>query len=179
MSTSATPLRLLALGGALASALLAGPVPSASAATTVAPAAVSVTPECESACFLDVRTGAHTDFDRVVVDLGGPSLPTILETTTNTVGIYTESGEEPKRLPLEGKSYLTLRLMGVNNMTTSYQDSFTGPTVQQLALPSVKGYGLAGGYEGYFGFGLALGDYSSYKVFTLTSPNRLVIDVYH
>ncbi|MCX4986405.1 hypothetical protein [Streptomyces sp. NBC_00572] len=180
MPLSAPSLRRLAVGGALASALLAGPVPTATAASTAAPAAVSVTPECASSCFLAVRTGAHPDFDRVVVDLGGPGVPTVLETWTNTSGIYTNTAEgEPRRLPLEGKTYLNVELMGVDNRTTSGQASFTGPAVQELALPAVKGYGLAGGHEGYFSFGLAVGDYSSYRVFTLTSPSRLVIDVYH
>ncbi|MGW4702489.1 AMIN-like domain-containing (lipo)protein [Streptomyces sp. NPDC004285] len=180
MPASASPLRLLALGGALASALLAGPVPTASAATTGAPAAVSAAPECASACFLAVRTGAHPDYDRVVVDLGGSALPTVLDASVGTSGIYTDNAEgEPRRVPLDGASYLTLQLMGVNNSTTTGQNSFTGPAVQQLALPSVKGYALAGGHEGYFRFGLALGAHSSYRVFTLTSPNRLVIDVYH
>ncbi|MEU4083339.1 AMIN-like domain-containing (lipo)protein [Streptomyces aureus] len=45
--------------------------------------------------------------------------------------------------------------------------------------PSLRGCALTGGYEGEYGFGLALDDYSSYRVFTLTSPNRVVVDVHH
>ncbi|MFJ5551414.1 hypothetical protein [Streptomyces sp. NPDC093225] len=152
----------------------------ASSASASAPTmTVAVTPTCASACFLGVRTGAHPDFDRVVIDLGGPTLPTWQATAGLTSLTYDSASGESRPVPLGGTSFLRIDTHGVTNTTTTGQSSFTGPTLQTLTLPSVKGYALTGGYEGYEGFGLALGTYSSYRVYTLTSPNRLVIDVNH
>ncbi|MGW1063976.1 AMIN-like domain-containing (lipo)protein [Streptomyces aureus] len=160
------PAALAVLAGTL---LLGTPAP-ASAATT--------SPVCASACFLDVRTGGHTDFDRLVVDLGGSSLPTWTATTTDT-GLWYESGDEGHPIALTAKHYLALRFTGVNNTATDGTWTFGGPSPQTVNHPSLKGYALTGGYEGAYGFGLALDDYRSYRVFTLTSPNRVVVDVYH
>ncbi|WP_051796071.1 hypothetical protein [Streptomyces sp. NRRL S-87] len=186
-----------AAAGALlsAAALLGATAPTVSAATattttasttttatlraTSASPVAAVTPTCASACFLDVRTGAHPDFDRVVIDLGGPTLPTWQATAGLTSLTYDSASGESRPVPLSGTSFLRIDTHGVTNTTTTGQSSFTGPTLQTLTLPSVKGYALTGGYEGYEGFGLALGTYSSYRVYTLTSPNRLVIDVNH
>lgn len=163
--------RSLVAAVALSGALLTGLAPAASAATTTVPA-------CEAACFLDVRTGVHPDYDRLVIDLGGPSLPT-WTANSDVTGLSREDGSgEPKPIALTGKHFLAIQMTGVNNFT-SEGFSFTGPTVQSLNLPAIKGYALTGGYEGEYGFGLALGDYSRYQISTLTSPNRLVVDIYH
>ncbi|MBO1331375.1 hypothetical protein [Streptomyces sp. VRA16 Mangrove soil] len=180
--------RLLTTGGALAGILLAGLVPSASA-TTVTPSATTavtatattITPDCEAACFVRVRTGAYADYDRIVVDLAGPNLPKIVFQDLGGTGLYAlgDGSEERPRIPLNGKTYLTLNFSGATTLTTSGADAFIGATPKVLDMPSVKGYAVLGSYEGYAGFGLALGDLSDYHVFFLSNPNRLVIDVYH
>jgi hypothetical protein len=162
--------RTLASLAVLAGTLLLGTPAPASAATT--------SPVCATACFLDVRTGAHADFDRLVIDLGGPTPPT-WTATTNDTGLWYETGDEGHPIALTAKHYLALRFTGVTPTATDGTWTFGGPSPQTVNLPSLKGYALTGGYEGEYGFGLALDDYSSYRVFTLTSPNRVVVDVYH
>lgn len=162
--------RTLAALAVLAGTLLLG-TPAAASAATAAPA-------CATACFLDVRTGAHTGFDRLVIDLGGSSLPG-WTATTNDTGLWYENGDEGHPIALTAKHYLALRFTGVNNTAGDGTWTFSGPSTQTVNLPSVKGYALTGGYEGEYGFGLALDDHSSYRVYTLTGPNRVVVDVYH
>ncbi|MBO1331376.1 hypothetical protein [Streptomyces sp. VRA16 Mangrove soil] len=181
--------RLLTTGGALAGILLAGLVPSASA-TTVTPSATTavtatattITPDCHAACFVRVRTGAYADYDRIVVDLGGPDLPYLEYEFLGGTGLTPMSGKgdgsEP-RVPLDGKTYLTLQFFGATTYTTSGAAAFIGATPKVLDMPSVKGYAVLGSFEGHAKFGLALGDLSDYHVFFLSNPNRLVIDVYH
>ncbi|MCB5165005.1 AMIN domain-containing protein [Streptomyces bambusae] len=176
MKTSLPPrARSVAMGAALAVCLLGATVPAAAAA----PAAPAVATTCESACFLGVRTATHDTYDRLVIDLGGPNLPTWTEHIGDGGLSYNDGGSgESKPVPLTGKRFLTLDFFGVNNYTTTGANSFTGATTQPLKLPAIKGYAMLGGYEGYYSFGLALGDHTRHRVFTLTNPNRLVVDVY-
>ncbi|MEV7420753.1 hypothetical protein [Streptomyces sp. NPDC089919] len=179
-SSRSPRVRSLAIGTALTASLLGAVAPTASAAPAPAAVAATAGTTCPSACFLAVRTAAHDTYDRLVIDLGGTALPTWTEYVGDDGLSYDGGGSgEGKPVPLTGKHFLNLHFFGVDNHTTTGAGSFTGATTQPLSLPAVKGYALLGGYEGHFSFGLALGDYSSYRVFTLTAPNRLVVDVYH
>ncbi|WP_329404328.1 AMIN-like domain-containing (lipo)protein [Streptomyces melanogenes] len=162
-----------AAGAAVAAALvLAGPAP-AQASTT------SPVTSCPNICVLDARAGGHPDFDRLVFDLSGTGLPQVRATASADGTYHTAGDDEIRHLQISGKSYLLLDVSGGAVALPSGPDAYATPRVQSVSLPSLKGVELAAGYEGNVTFGLALGDHSQYKIFTLTSPNRVVVDVYH
>ncbi|OAR26692.1 hypothetical protein A8W25_31330 [Streptomyces sp. ERV7] len=161
-----------AVGAAVAGLVLAGPAPAQAGTTTPATS-------CQNICVLDARTGAHSDFDRLVFDLSGTGLPQVQATASADGTYHTAGDDEIRHLQIPGKSYLLLDVSGGAVALPSGPDAYTTPRVQSVSLPSLKGVEMAAGYEGHVTFGLSLGDYSQYKVFTLTSPNRVVVDVYH
>lgn len=156
----------------VAAAVLAAPImaPSAAAAETVS---------CDTICIQDVRTATHDSYDRMVIDLSEGTLP---RWTANTEPgpLYFRSEEGGGRpVPIEGKSYLTVTLTPAKAYDNNYQPTYTGPVYENFSYPSLKGQAHIHSFEDSNTFGLALGDHTSYKVFQLKSPNRIVIDINH
>ncbi|MFI1177005.1 AMIN-like domain-containing (lipo)protein [Streptomyces melanogenes] len=156
-------------------AVLAGLAASA----VPAHAATADTSLCERLCVLDARTGAHPDYDRVVLDLtNNAPLPTVHTRVSSDPTYHLDAADEDRKLQITGKSYLFIDIAPVDDRGT-----YTSPAVQAVSLPSLKGVQLAhaGGFEldHTTTFGLTLGDYTQYKVSTLTAPNRVVVDIYH
>ncbi|MFD9566128.1 hypothetical protein [Streptomyces sp. NPDC059994] len=165
----------LARRAASVAAILAGLTVSA-----VPAHAATAASSCADICVLDARTGSHPDRDRLVLDLSGTGLP-LVQATVSPDGSYSAGGAgEERRLQISGRSYLLLDLSGGAFAHSAGPDAYTTPAVEAVSLPSLKGVQLtSAGYEGHVTFGLSLGDYTQYKVFTLSSPNRVVIDIYH
>ncbi|MEU2238289.1 hypothetical protein ABZ572_02660 [Streptomyces sp. NPDC018338] len=166
--------RIVAPAAAVALALL-GAAPTASA--TPAQAAAET---CEDICVNGVRAATHTGYDRVVFDLGAGPLPTI-ETAYGTSPGYMTPGGEPREMLTRGSSYLTLSLKnaedGTYSATTPHVKSFNLPTVKANQLLFTTGSIL--GFSPEIAFGLTLdGPVSRHNVFTLTQPNRVVVDIY-
>ncbi|MEU4351772.1 hypothetical protein [Streptomyces sp. NPDC023838] len=148
------------------------------AGTAQAKASAAVpAPRCDNVCVLDVRGGAHPDFDRVVFDLAGGQ-PNVQATESDSDAYVPPSGDA-KHLQIRGKSYLFLNLTGASTRDMAGVRTYTNPDVQDLTLPSIRGVQLIPDYEGQVQFGLSLGDHSRYRVFALTTPDRLVVDIYH
>lgn len=160
-----------------AAALLAA---AAATAVAAAPAhAATAAPACTVICIEDTRTGAHADYDRLVFDLSDGTLPGVTATLSST-GEYMPGGSgETRYLTIKGSSYLMLELAPATTFDDAGNDTFTSPTTQAVGLPSLEGIQSTGGYEGYEGFGLTLGSYSRYQISHLTSPNRVIVDIYH
>lgn len=121
----------------------------------------------------DLRTGVHDGFDRAVIDLEG----------TGTPGWHTQVGatavEDPigTEIDLDGAAVLTLTLTG-----TAYPFE-TGATelAADTVLPgagTITGAAFTGTFEGQSQafVGLARAD-AAFRVFLLTDPVRVVIDV--
>ncbi|WHM37436.1 hypothetical protein [Streptomyces sp. BPTC-684] len=157
-----------------ASALLSAVAVVALVAVGPAQAAAPSTPSGDNMCILDARTGGHPDYDRLVFDVSRDTLPTAVHAEVSPDGTYSPGGTgEFKHLAITAKNYLLLDISPADGY------AYTTPTVQPVSLPSLKGIQMTGGFEGHTTFGLSLGDYSRYKVSTLTSPSRIVIDIYH
>ncbi|MEU2079220.1 hypothetical protein [Streptomyces sp. NPDC013489] len=158
---------------ALLATLGAAPTASASPSQTVAEV-------CDHICVDGVRAATHTGYDRVVFDLGDGPLPTV-KATHSTSGGYDTPGGEPKNLVTPGSSYLFLSLKGAGDgdFTT------TNPKVESFNLPTVKASQFLFDTDAILGFSPAIdfgitldGPVSRYNVFTLTQPNRVVVDIY-
>jgi hypothetical protein len=149
-------------------------------ATPGSTAAASSVQDCQDICVLGVRAATHPGFDRFVIDLGEGTIPQW--TTSLQVGGHLTMGEGAV-MPIEGAEYLKLTLHRATTFDfTAGTSVYTSPRYQTYAFPSLKGQGQfqytdASARE--FHMGLALGEYSSYRVFTLTAPHRIVIDVNH
>jgi hypothetical protein len=126
---------------------------------------------------LDLRYGTHSTYDRVVVDLSGP-------VTGYRVGYvnrlrYDGSGAP---VPLSGKAFLQINVQPANahvDVDGHVLNVYSGPKLTRPGLPTIKGIAKLGDYEGVVSFGLALDHKGGFRVFTLTNPSRLVIDVAH
>lgn len=138
---------------------------------------------CQGICVLGVRAATHPGFDRFVVDLGDGPIPSWTESVQTEP--LTCCGDETSEhvVPIVGKSYLKIRLSPASSFDFNSQTSlYTSPRHGVYNFPSLKGQGLTSvtdPEDRAFHIGLALGDHSSYKIFKLAAPNRLVIDISH
>ncbi|MFK0101682.1 hypothetical protein [Streptomyces sp. NPDC091040] len=149
-------------------------LPAATAATaatgpgSVANAGTITT--CPTTCLQGIRVATHTGYDRLVFDLTDETQYT---TRTSTSGAYTPMSGETKYLTAVGDSYLFVRMQPAN-----LGQDFQTPDVQDMGLPTIKGVQLTSFHAGTSEFGISLGPSTRYNVFTLTQPDRLVVDVY-
>ncbi|HSP59489.1 MAG TPA: hypothetical protein VLO09_00365, partial [Ornithinimicrobium sp.] len=123
----------------------------------------------------DVRTGLHEDFDRVVLDLTG-DVPVL----GWFVGPVDEAVDDPSGLPLdvEGEDFLQLSVRGID-WTSDSPDRYGGAPVAgqgTLVLTEVVFGGL---FEGQQQVVLGLRDETDYRIFTLSDPARIVVDLRH
>lgn len=57
--------------------------------------------------------------------------------------------------------------------------SYGGPKHAVYAMPALRGLVLLGDFEGTVSFGLGVDHLSKVRVFELSQPSRLVIDLHH
>ncbi|MGW4159873.1 AMIN-like domain-containing (lipo)protein [Streptomyces sp. NPDC004788] len=140
--------------------------------------AVAAAPTCADICILDIRTATHDTYDRLVIDLGEGTIPGWTTGEQTTPLYWGEEGSQTQ-VPIKGDSYLKVSLMPAETFDGNYQPTYTSPRSESYAYPSLKGQAFVYSFEDSNTFGLALGPHSSYKVFKLTAPNRIVIDINH
>jgi hypothetical protein len=171
--------RRLALAAALLGSLLAALVAAGPAPATALPAwrdtgstwthEVTTTPRV-----VGLRYAAHPRFDRVVVDLDG-AVP------SGRLGYrrhFTYDGSGAA-VPILGRSGLQLTLFPAQAHDDAGHSVYTGPMIARPRLRTLKALALTGDFEGQVTFALALTHRARYRVFELSSPTRLVIDVKH
>jgi hypothetical protein len=158
-----------ALTGAGISAAAAnlGP-PTQTAAVTAGPSATG------PALLTGVRVGRHDTYDRTVFDFTG-----------GTPGYRVEYAP----LYTEGKGDL-VHLEGAQTLSIHFHPAFAhnpetyAPTadlrqVLTPRFPTLRQVKFGGDFEGYVSAGLGLADRVGFRVFTLTNPYRVVVDVAH
>ncbi|GHG05332.1 AMIN domain-containing protein [Streptomyces filamentosus] len=165
------------LAAAVAASVLA--LPSASAAPPSESGTANVTPTCSHTCVLGTRAATHTGYDRLVFDL---TSSTQVTTETNTTGAFYPWSGQRELLQVRGTSYLFITMENADIYDNARNLIFTSPRVQSFGLPSLKGVQELGAFDNRFEkrvqFGITLGPSTSYQIFQLTQPNRLVIDIY-
>lgn len=129
---------------------------------------------------VNVRTGQHYCFDRLVVDLNGP----VAGYTVRYVPQVARDGSG-HLVPLRGNAFLQITV----NAPAYDQDSrSTYNPADKNELSNVGRYqtfrqvAWAGSFEGYSNLGLGVRARLPFRVFTLAGPDtgsRLVIDVAH
>lgn len=122
-----------------------------------------------------VRTGTHEDYDRVVVDLSGEGTPGW------QADWVSEAGTQGKGDPIQPSGAYVLRVLGTGARMPSTAEEIA--SVQKtlnadLDLPAIASVYYDPTVEAQYQ--LVLGTSSqSYRVFALSSPTRLVVDVKH
>ncbi|SPT52604.1 Uncharacterised protein [Actinomyces bovis] len=121
------------------------------------------------------RAGQHPGFDRVVLQFSGTGTPGWAVEWVEAA--HTQGKGEP--INVEGANRLLLRGTGVTMpIMPEQQVAYQGPTELSLGGKAIGSTYLDPVFEGQFQ--LVIGAYSrQYRVFTLSSPTRLVVDVAH
>ncbi|MGC5584190.1 AMIN-like domain-containing (lipo)protein [Ornithinimicrobium sp. W1665] len=122
-----------------------------------------------------VRTGLHEDFDRVVLDLTGdrPVLGWF-------VGPVDEAVEDPTgfSLGVEGEAFVEVSVRGID-WTTESPERYDGDRVLGAGTEVLTEVVLGGLFEGQQQVVLGLREETDYRIFTLSDPARIVVDVRH
>jgi hypothetical protein len=128
-----------------------------------------------------IRTGRHTDYDRLVLEFGGSSAP------THRMRYVDQVHQDPsdRQVPLRGTAFLQVVIHDAT-LDTSPRESdqskaqrYHGPSRLTPGLPLVKDVAVAGDFEGVLSFGVGLARPAGLRVQTLTAPARLVIDFWY
>ncbi|MEU6988939.1 hypothetical protein ABZ946_37030 [Streptomyces sp. NPDC046324] len=127
-----------------------------------------------TALVVNARWGGHATFDRLVLDVRG-AMPPVTVTPVSALH-YDGSGQ---RVPLAGKYFLEIRLSPAAAHDESGRSVYQGPRLLKIYLPTLKGVALTGDFEGVVSIGAAFDTKPVYKVRTLHSPERLVLDINH
>jgi hypothetical protein len=115
-----------------------------------------------------VRAGAHPGYDRFVIEFSG------------AVPSYTVMPQSDSRFTLTPKGG-TVTLEGTNGVLVSLQHinwtAYAGPTSLQPDFAYLREARLIQNYEGVQQWALGIAGVAAVRVFSLTSPARLVMDV--
>jgi hypothetical protein len=159
---------VLAIGGGLIGAGPAGAQPEFST-QPVSVADTNVAPQGQPR-LLAVSVGHHDTFDRVVFSFSsrhpGYRVRYVPAVTADPSG---------KPVTLEGSAFIRVAMSSVASGPAGAPPAPQGTITPDFPmLRQVKG---AGDFEGTVSFGLGLASTSGFRVFTLSGPDRLVVDV--
>ncbi len=118
-----------------------------------------------------VRAAHHATYDRVVFEFSGP-LPGY---TVRYVPQVVQDGSG-RPVPLLGQASLSVVLTPAVAHTAAGAASYDNRRIV-TGFPSLNEVAAAGDFEGHVSFGLGLDDVVGFRVLSLTSPSRIVIDV--
>jgi hypothetical protein len=117
-----------------------------------------------------VRAGPQTGYDRFVIQFDGPVPPFQVTPQANASFVQDPKGTS---VTLAGSAGLRVVIRGVANWT-----SLPGPAqVKPSGTSVLREARQVGDFEGVVSWGLGLSHASCFHAYTLTGPNRLVIDV--
>ena len=121
----------------------------------------------------NLRTGNDGTFDRIVFDervsMSGYSVRYVSQVRYDASGAI---------VPLRGRYFLRVVITGATTASLPGLRSVM-PTVITPALSEIAQIRKAGEFERVVSYGIGLNRYRGFRVFRLTSPSRLVIDVLH
>lgn len=161
----------LSVGAVVAALAIAFPAEALPAFTTVAKSASD--PSSRITQLWNLRTGNDGTFDRIVFDervsLSGYSVRYVSRV------LHDASGQV---VPLRGRYFLRVAISAATTASLPGLRSVT-PTVLTPGLPEIAQIRKAGEFERVVSYGIGLNRYRGFRVFRLTSPARLVIDILH
>ena len=153
----------------VALALGAAGVLTAGSSAQVAPSHVAAT--ATAARLVAVRAAHHPGFDRIVFEFSGPSPSRQHVRYVNRL-IADPSG---RPIPIAGRAILAASFFPATAQGGAA--SVTAPERAAFALPNVMTVVRAGDFESVLSYGIGLAKRTTFHVFTLTNPSRVVIDI--
>ncbi|SFR21400.1 hypothetical protein SAMN04488564_105593 [Lentzea waywayandensis] len=123
----------------------------------------------------NIRTGKHDGYERIVLDLNG--LPSNSMSREATEVSNCASGNP---VPMAGNEILETMFFGAASYDENFDPTYTGPrNFVPQGLTNVKGIAFTCDFEATMGIAVSYENANSWhKVFTLTNPDRVVIDIY-
>jgi hypothetical protein len=118
---------------------------------------------------LAVRVGQHPGYDRIVIEFGN-GVP-IYSVTRQPNATFTRS-PRGDQVTLDGTAGVLIVVHTVTNWT-----SYSGPTAFRPGYLYLSQALLIENYEGYQQWALGIQGTPALRVFALSSPSRLVVDV--
>lgn len=124
---------------------------------------------------VDVRTGTHDGYDRVVFELGGQG----------TAGWRVAYDDAPvtqgQGAPVElaGDATLTVVIENVGYPFDTGVPEYAGDRNPAPGHPQVQELQLGGVFEGYYDAFVGTAERAPFRVFRLSDPQRIVVDVQH
>lgn len=156
--------RALGMLTALALVMGGGTVAAAASASSIVPT------------LTNIRTGLHTGFDRIVLDLQGTPAPQVTNRWVDEL-IADGSGEI---VWLTGEHFVEVVSTPAAAHTDSGARSYANPDkFRTRNLRNVMAVAITGDYEAYLSIGIGTRNKTWVRTFTLGSPTRVVIDVGH
>src|SRR5262249_47258978 len=116
-----------------------------------------------------IRTGGHPGYDRFVVQFAG-ALPGYQVSPQATASLGEDASGRP--VTRRGRAGVLVRMT-----PTSAFGTYSGPTDIVTRLPILREARQVGDFEGHVAWALGLSKPACLRVFTLTGPSRLVVDV--
>ena len=149
------------------SLLLAGMLAASGAAQ-----AAATTP-----ALINIRTGLNPGFDRIVLDLSAGAVPDNLSYQLVDELTADPSGEI---VWLTGEYFINVSAFPLVAHDANGNPTYTGPPkFRTRNLANVMAIALTGDFEAQTSIGIGVRTRTAVNVFTLTGPNRVVIDVAH
>jgi len=138
-----------------------------------APAPADTTP---APLLTGIRTGLHPDFDRIVLDMSGPQ-------PTATTYRYTDELTQDASgqiVWLTGADFVEVVVQGAAAHDDLGNPTYLGPDkFRTRNLTNVMAVALTGDFEATLSVGVGTRHRGWVRVFTLSAPTRVVIDVGH
>ncbi len=138
-------------------------------AFTTAAKSRTVPASTPQATLASVTVGRHATFDRIVFRWRGSTPGYQVRYIPQVIG---DGSGEP--IPVRGRYFLGIRFEPTVNGTTAGVPSTYTPL-----FPTLRQMKVSGDFEGVVNFGAGLSKRAGFRVFTLSSPRRIVVDVKH
>lgn len=136
---------------------------------------VTIAATTNRAQITDVRVGTHDDYDRVTFEFAAGIPQTVVK------GVLGPFYADPSGLPLDvaGTAFLEVSMNGGTKVTPAGGVTYAGPTDFEPGFDQLIQLVQGGDFEALSTWYLGLDGGGCYRVFTLASPSRLVIDIEH
>ncbi|MDX3194298.1 hypothetical protein PV458_38390 [Streptomyces sp. MN03-5084-2B] len=126
---------------------------------------------------INIRTGLNPGFDRIVLDLSAGAVPDNLSYQLVDELTADPSGEI---VWLTGEYFINVSAFPLVAHDANGNPTYTGPPkFRTRNLANVMAIALTGDFEAQTSIGIGVRTRTAVNVFTLTGPNRVVIDVAH
>jgi hypothetical protein len=123
----------------------------------------------------NITSGRHDTFDRIVLAFAGPQPEC---SAGYVLQIVADGSGQP--ISLDGNAFLRVTLRGAAAHDDAGKMTYSGPaTMDTPELANITAVALAGDFEGEVTIGVGMNVETDYKVFALSGPTRVVIDVGH